>query len=140
MNYQPVLLSELCSYIMPTVRSEWMEKQMMPGAIIGDTLAGLFSYFDDAHWMDENKLSDERLKNLIAHIFSLPEAVSSKLFWGGRNWFGFMYLPGGRKSGQSKANQACPAAFRQPLGCGPCGFLYLLSGGGSRENDSCTAL
>ena len=71
MNYQPVLLSELCSYIMPTVRSEWMEKQMMPGVIIGDTLAGLFSFFDDANWTDEKKHSDERLKNLIAHMFSL---------------------------------------------------------------------
>ena len=37
-----------------------------------DTLAGLFSSFDDANWTDKNKLSDERLKNLIEHMSSLP--------------------------------------------------------------------
>ena len=37
-----------------------------------DTLAGLFSSFDDANWSDKNKLSDERLKNLIEHMSSLP--------------------------------------------------------------------
>lgn len=37
-----------------------------------DTLVGLFSSFDDANWTDKNKLSDERLKNLIEHMSSLP--------------------------------------------------------------------
>ena len=37
-----------------------------------DTLAGLFSSFDDANWTDKNKLTDERLKNLIEHMSSLP--------------------------------------------------------------------
>lgn len=37
-----------------------------------DTLAGLFSAFDDANWTDKSKLSDERLKNLIEHMSSLP--------------------------------------------------------------------
>lgn len=37
-----------------------------------DTLAGLFSSFDDANWTDKNKISDERLKNLIEHMSSLP--------------------------------------------------------------------
>ena len=37
-----------------------------------DTLVGLFSSFDDANWTDKNKLSDERLKNLIDHMSSLP--------------------------------------------------------------------
>lgn len=33
-----------------------------------DTLSGVFSSFDDATWTDKNKLSDERLKNLIEHM------------------------------------------------------------------------
>ena len=33
-----------------------------------DTLSGVFSAFDDATWTDKNKLSDERLKNLIEHM------------------------------------------------------------------------
>lgn len=33
-----------------------------------DTLAGVFSSFDDATWTDKNKLTDERLKNLIEHM------------------------------------------------------------------------
>ena len=33
-----------------------------------DTLGGVFSSFDDANWTDKNKLSDERLKNLIEHM------------------------------------------------------------------------
>ncbi|MDR2527306.1 MAG: type I restriction-modification system subunit M [Rickettsiales bacterium] len=33
-----------------------------------DTLQGVFSGFDDANWNDKNKLSDERLKNLIEHM------------------------------------------------------------------------
>ena len=33
-----------------------------------DTLAGVFSSFDDATWTDKNKLSDERLKNLVEHM------------------------------------------------------------------------
>lgn len=37
-----------------------------------DNLAGLFSSFDDANWTDKNKLSDERLKNLIEHMSALP--------------------------------------------------------------------
>lgn len=36
-----------------------------------DTLAGLFSSFDDANWTDKNKLSDERLKDLIEHMSSI---------------------------------------------------------------------
>lgn len=36
-----------------------------------DTLSGLFSSFDDANWTDKNKLSDERLKNLIEHMSRL---------------------------------------------------------------------
>jgi len=31
-------------------------------------LHGVFSSFDDANWTDKNKLSDERLKNLIEHL------------------------------------------------------------------------
>ena len=33
-----------------------------------ETLSGVFSSFDDATWTDKNKLSDERLKNLIEHM------------------------------------------------------------------------
>ncbi len=33
-----------------------------------DSLSGVFSSFDDATWTDKNKLSDERLKNLIEHM------------------------------------------------------------------------
>lgn len=33
-----------------------------------DTLYGVFSSFDDAIWTDKNKLSDERLKDLIEHM------------------------------------------------------------------------
>ncbi len=33
-----------------------------------ESLAGVFSSFDDATWTDKNKLSDERLKNLIEHM------------------------------------------------------------------------
>ena len=36
-----------------------------------DTLAGLFSSFDDANWTDKTKLDDERLKNLIEHMSTL---------------------------------------------------------------------
>lgn len=33
-----------------------------------DSLSGVFSSFDDATWTDKNKLTDERLKNLIEHM------------------------------------------------------------------------
>jgi type I restriction enzyme M protein len=33
-----------------------------------DTLSGVFSSFDDATWSDKNKLSDERLKDLVEHM------------------------------------------------------------------------
>jgi type I restriction enzyme M protein len=33
-----------------------------------DTLSGVFSSFDDATWADKNKLTDERLKNLVEHM------------------------------------------------------------------------
>ena len=33
-----------------------------------DTMAGLFSSFDDANWTDKTKLDDERLKDLIEHM------------------------------------------------------------------------
>lgn len=36
-----------------------------------ERIAGLFSSFDDANWTDKNKLSDERLKNLIEHMSSV---------------------------------------------------------------------
>ena len=36
-----------------------------------DTLGGLFSSFDDANWADKNKLSDERLKDLVEHMSKL---------------------------------------------------------------------
>ena len=36
-----------------------------------DTLNGLFSSFDDANWTDKNKLSDERLKDLVEHMSKL---------------------------------------------------------------------
>lgn len=36
-----------------------------------DTLSGVFSSFDDATWTDKNKLSDERLKNLVEHMSSI---------------------------------------------------------------------
>ena len=32
------------------------------------TLSGVFSSFDDANWADKNKLSDERLKDLVEHM------------------------------------------------------------------------
>lgn len=35
------------------------------------TLNGLFSSFDEADWTDKNKLTDERLKNLIEHMSSI---------------------------------------------------------------------
>lgn len=43
-----------------------------------DTLGGLFSSFDDANWTDKNKLSDERLRDLVEHM--------SKLKVGNRNY------------------------------------------------------
>lgn len=43
-----------------------------------ETLGGLFSSFDDANWTDKNKLSDERLKDLVEHM--------SKLKVGNRNY------------------------------------------------------
>ena len=36
-----------------------------------DTLSGVFSSFDDVTWTDKNKLTDERLKNLIEHMSSV---------------------------------------------------------------------
>lgn len=33
-----------------------------------ETLYGVFSSFDDATWTDKNKLTDERLKNLVEHM------------------------------------------------------------------------
>lgn len=33
-----------------------------------DTLYGVFSSFDDANWTDKNKLSDQRLKDLVEHM------------------------------------------------------------------------
>jgi type I restriction enzyme M protein len=33
-----------------------------------ETLNGVFSSFDDAHWTDKSKLSDERLKDLVEHM------------------------------------------------------------------------
>lgn len=36
-----------------------------------DTLSGVFSSFDDANWTDKNKLTDERLKDLIEHMSKL---------------------------------------------------------------------
>lgn len=39
-----------------------------------DTLAGVFSSFDDATWTDKNKLTDERLKNLIEHMSMIKVA------------------------------------------------------------------
>ncbi|MCU5103626.1 N-6 DNA methylase [Bacillus cereus] len=36
-----------------------------------DTLYGVFSSFDDANWTDKNKLSDERLKDLVEHMSKL---------------------------------------------------------------------
>ena len=35
-----------------------------------ETLGGLFSSFDDATWTDKDKLSDERLKDLVEHMSS----------------------------------------------------------------------
>lgn len=37
-----------------------------------DTLGGLFSSFDEANWTDKSKLDDERLRNLVEHMSSLP--------------------------------------------------------------------
>ena len=37
-----------------------------------DTMAGLFSSFDDANWTDKTKLDDARLKDLIEHMSALP--------------------------------------------------------------------
>ena len=36
-----------------------------------DTLFGVFSSFDDANWTDKNKLSDERLKDLVEHMSAI---------------------------------------------------------------------
>lgn len=36
-----------------------------------DTLAGVFTSFDDANWTDKHKLSDSRLKDLIEHMSKL---------------------------------------------------------------------
>ena len=36
-----------------------------------DTLAGLFSSFDDANWTDKTNFSDDRLKRLVEHMHSL---------------------------------------------------------------------
>lgn len=43
-----------------------------------ETMAGLFSSFDDANWTDKGKLSDERLKDLVEHM--------SKIKVGNRNY------------------------------------------------------
>ncbi len=40
------------------------------------TLHGLFTSFDDANWTDKNKLSDERLKDLVEHMSKVK--VSNK--------------------------------------------------------------
>lgn len=42
-----------------------------------DYLSGVFSSFDDANWTDKNKLSDERLKNLIEHMSELKVGNSN---------------------------------------------------------------
>ncbi len=42
-----------------------------------DTLGGLFSSFDDANWTDKNKLSDERLKDLVEHMSRLKVGNSN---------------------------------------------------------------
>ena len=36
-----------------------------------ETLSGVFSSFDGVTWTDKTKLTDERLKDLIEHMFSL---------------------------------------------------------------------
>lgn len=36
-----------------------------------DSLSGVFSSFDDATWTDKNKLTDDRLKDLIEHMSSI---------------------------------------------------------------------
>ena len=50
-----------------------------------DTMAGLFSSFDDANWTDKTKLDDERLKNLIEHMSAARPANIGK---GTNNRFG----------------------------------------------------
>ncbi|RGX54555.1 MULTISPECIES: type I restriction-modification system subunit M [Anaerotruncus] len=43
-----------------------------------DTLSGVFSSFDDANWTDQEKLSDERLKDLVEHMSKIK--VSNKAY------------------------------------------------------------
>ena len=42
-----------------------------------DSLHGVFSSFDDAIWTDKNKLSDERLKNLVEHMSKIKVGIEN---------------------------------------------------------------
>lgn len=42
-----------------------------------DTLAGLYSAFDDASWTDKGKLTDADLKDLLEHMSALKKGNSN---------------------------------------------------------------
>lgn len=70
------IIPEGCHWVDVRTQSENVGAAVV-NAMIGieranpDTLSGLFSSFDDANWTDKNKLSDERLKDLIEHMSRL---------------------------------------------------------------------
>lgn len=70
------IIPEGCHWVDVRTQSENVGAAIV-NAMIGieranpDTLSGLFSSFDDANWTDKNKLSDERLKDLIEHMSRL---------------------------------------------------------------------
>lgn len=67
------IIPDGCHWIDLREKSENVGKAIVD-AMVGieranpDTLFGVFSSFDDANWTDKNKLSDERLKNLVEHM------------------------------------------------------------------------
>ncbi|WP_312563186.1 N-6 DNA methylase, partial [Anaerospora sp.] len=67
------IIPDGCHWIDVREKSENVGKAIVD-AMVGiervnpDTLFGVFSSFDDANWTDKNKLSDERLKNLVEHM------------------------------------------------------------------------
>lgn len=67
------IIPDGCHWIEVREKSENVGKAIVD-AMVGieranpDTLFGVFSSFDDANWTDKNKLSDERLKNLVEHM------------------------------------------------------------------------
>ena len=70
------MIPDGCQWGDARIQSEYVGAAIV-NAMIGieranpDTLNGLFSSFDDANWTDKNKLSDERLRDLIEHMSRL---------------------------------------------------------------------